>query len=82
MVRKRADAAGVQRKGINKLTLGFVSLAAATIIGTTGVGIAAAQTNGHTNAGSGYGGNTTNLNLDVHQSGSNNVINIIIKIFG
>ena len=79
MVLKRANAAGVQRKGINKLTLGFASLAAAAVIGTTGV--AAAQTGNHPGtSGSGYG-NTANIELNVHQSGSNNVVNIILNLF-
>jgi hypothetical protein len=79
MVLRQANASGVQRKGINKLTLGFASLAAAAVIGTTG--IAAAQTsNKPNNSGSGYG-NTTNVDLNVHQSGSHNVINIILSIF-
>lgn len=43
MVFKRSrDVAGTQRKGINKLILGFASVAAAAVIGTTG--LAAAQT--------------------------------------
>lgn len=80
MVHKRAEASGVQRKGINKLTLGFASLAAAAVIGTTG--IAAAQTNTKTNnSGSGYGGNTTNIHLNIHQTGSHNVITIILNLF-
>jgi hypothetical protein len=80
MVFKRASAAGVQRKGINKLTLGFASLAAAAVIGTTG--IAAAQTTSHpSHSGSGYGGNTANVELNVHQNGSNNVVNIILNLF-
>ncbi|HSX00254.1 MAG TPA: hypothetical protein VLH38_04425 [Patescibacteria group bacterium] len=78
MVFKRTDAAGVQRRGINKLTLGFASLAAAAVIGTTG--IAAAQTSTKPNTGSGYG-NTANVELNVHQSGSHNVINIIVNFF-
>jgi hypothetical protein len=79
MVLKRTDASGVQRKGINKLTLGFASLAAAAVIGTTG--IAAAQTSAHSNmSGSGYG-NTANVELNVHQSGSHNVVNIILNLF-
>jgi len=107
MVLKRANAAGVQRKGINKLTLGFASVAAAAVIGTTG--LVAAQTPsidkptkgecaqmGFTNFGEcvsqwakthgqhghGYGyGNTANVQVDVHQGGSNNVINIILNLF-
>lgn len=77
MVRKRADAAGVQRKGINKLTLGFASLAAAAIVGTAGIA-AAAQVNATANIpGSGYG--NTNIELHVNQSGNNNVFNIIFN---
>jgi hypothetical protein len=82
MVFKRANAAGVQRKGINKLTLGFASLAAAAVIGTTGV--AAAQTmSSPDQSGSGYGNdhNTTNVELNVHQSGSHNVLNIVLNLF-
>jgi len=87
MVHKRANASGVQRKGINKLTLGFASLAAAAVIGTTGM--AAAQTVAKPNtsgAGYGYGGGsttttTTNVDLNIHQSGSKNVISIILSIF-
>jgi hypothetical protein len=81
MVFKRASAAGVQRKGINKLTLGFASLAAAAVIGTTG--IAAAQTSAHpSQSGSGYGSNNTaNVEVNVHQGGSHNVVNIILNLF-
>jgi hypothetical protein len=79
MVFKRAQAAGVRRKGINKLTLGFASLAAAAVVGTTGV--AAAQSNAHGQSGMGYGGNSTSVNVNIHQSGSNNVIKIILNIF-
>ncbi|HSX34941.1 MAG TPA: hypothetical protein VLF62_04825 [Candidatus Saccharimonadales bacterium] len=79
MVLKQAAGAHTkQRKGINKLTLGFASLAAAAVIGTTGV--AAAQTGQQNTSGGGYG-NTTNVELNVHQSGSNNVLNIIMNIF-
>lgn len=105
MVLKRPAAAPTkQRKGINKLTLGFASVAAAAVIGTTG--LAAAQTPGkpskaqcqqmgYTNygqcvkdwahqkqQGGGYGGgNTANVELNVSQSGSNNVLNIILNWF-
>lgn len=79
MVFKRpASAPTKQRKGINKLTLGFASLAAAAVIGTTGV--AAAQTGQQDKTGGGYG-NTVNATVNVHQSGSHNVLNIILNIF-
>ena len=80
MVFKRANAAGVQRKGINKLTLGFASLAAAAVIGTTGVAAAQTMSSG-SGSGAGYGGNTTNVTLNVHQSGSNNILNIVLNLF-
>jgi hypothetical protein len=77
--KQAAGAQSKQRKGINKLTLGFASLAAAAVIGTTG--IAAAQTGSQPDtSGAGYG-NTANVELNVHQSGSNNVLNIILNIF-
>jgi hypothetical protein len=82
MVFKRANVAGVQRKGINKLTLGFASLAAVAVIGTTG--IAAAQTSanpGQSGAGYGSNHNTANVELNVHQGGSHNVVNIILNLF-
>jgi hypothetical protein len=79
MVFKRpASAPTKQRKGINKLTLGFASLAAAAVIGTTGV--AAAQTGHQDTSGGGYG-NTVNAEVNIHQSGSHNVLNIILNIF-
>lgn len=76
--KQSADAPTKQRKGINKLTLGFASLAAAAVIGTTGV--AAAQTGNLGTSGGGYG-NTINAEVNVHQSGSHNVLNIILNIF-
>jgi hypothetical protein len=80
MVLKQAAGAHTkQRKGINKLTLGFASLAAATIIGATGFAAAATPGN-QNNSGAGYG-NTANIELNVHQSGSHNVLNIILNIF-
>ena len=108
MVLKRAKAAGVQRKGINKLTLGFAGIATAAVIGTTG--LVAAQTpmantgkpskaqcaqmgftnygqcvsqwaKHHGQQGHGYGGNTANVSVNVHQGGSHNVVNIILNLF-
>lgn len=104
MVLKRpASAPTKQRNGINKLTLGFASLAAATIIGATGFAAAATPSKptkaqcaqmGYTNygqcvsdwakhkqKGNGYGGNTANVTLNVEQSGSNNVMSIILNLF-
>lgn len=105
MVLKRfADAPTKQRKGINKLTLGFASVAAAAVIGVTGVAAAATPGKpskaqcaqmGYTNygqcvsdwahhkkhGGSGYGGNTANVSVNVSQSGSNNVMSIIFNLF-
>lgn len=65
-----------KKVGANKLVLGFAALAATAVIGTTG--IAAAQT---ASAGSGYGGNTANVDLSLDISGDNNVINIVINLF-
>jgi hypothetical protein len=61
----------------NKLVLGFAALAATAIIGTTG--IAAAQTGSQ--AGSGYGGNTANVNVDLNVSGNNNTISFVLNLF-
>lgn len=67
--------ASKKKVGPNKLVMGFAALAATAVIGTTGIA-AAAQ---NTDSGSGYGGNTINLDLNV--TGDNNVINIIIRFF-
>jgi hypothetical protein len=66
--------ASKKKVGPNKLVLGFAALAATAVIGTTGVAAAAQN-----NQGSGYGGNTVNLDLNV--TGDNNVINVIIRFF-
>jgi hypothetical protein len=103
MVFKRSvDAPTKQRKGINKLTVGFASVAAAALIGTTGIAAAAQNSKpskadcarmGYTNygqcvsnwaqnkshPGGGYGGNSVNVNANIDVSGSNNVVNIIIR---
>lgn len=62
--------ASKKKVGPNKLVMGFAALAATAVIGTTGIA-AAAQ---NKDAGSGYGGNTINLDLNV--TGDNNVIKI------
>lgn len=74
MFTKTSTAPGKKKLGANKLVLGFAAVAATAIIGATGV--AAAQTN---NVGSGYGGNTSNVNIEVN--GGNNVIQIIFNFF-
>jgi hypothetical protein len=65
-----------------KLTLGFVGVSTAAIVGSAG--IAAAQSPPMIPAGgSGYGGSTTNIstNINVNTKGNHNIIKIILSIF-
>ncbi|HSD56001.1 MAG TPA: hypothetical protein VLA92_02510 [Candidatus Saccharimonadales bacterium] len=68
--------ASKKKVGPNKLVLGFAALAATAVIGTTGVAAAAQN-----DQGTGYGGTSVNLNLDLSHMGDNNVVNVIINLF-
>jgi hypothetical protein len=57
----------------NKLVIGFLAAVVTAIIASTGVAGAQAQN------GSGYGGNTVNIDLTVN--GNNNTIIVIINYF-
>ncbi|HEU4913921.1 MAG TPA: hypothetical protein VFT16_00740 [Candidatus Saccharimonadales bacterium] len=77
MLKTSATSPVKKRMGTNKFVLGFAALAASAIVGTTG--IAAAHSTPPNGGGYGYGG--TSVNLDLNVNGSNNVINIIIRLF-
>jgi hypothetical protein len=77
MLKQSSTLPAKKKVGANKLVLGFAALAATAVIGTTGV--AAAQSIGDT--GHGYGGDTSNINLNIGVSGDHNVISVIINFF-
>lgn len=72
---KTSNTSPAKKKvGSNKLVLGFAALAATAVLGTGGIAAAA------TNNGDGYGGNSSNISLELDVNGNNNIINVIINI--